>query len=68
MKETFKDNVKIYRKQCNMSQTELAEKVGVTQQCVSEWERGNIEPTLTFLWRIADQFQVSIDELVGRYY
>ena len=49
-----------------MSQGKLAAAVGVTQQCVSEWERGRIEPTLTYLWRLADIFGVSIDILCGR--
>lgn len=49
-----------------LSQGKLAEAVGVSQQCVSEWERGKIEPTLSYLWKLADFFGVSIDLLCGR--
>lgn len=66
MKNYFSENLKMYRKQFKLSQFELAVKVGVTQQCVSEWENGKIEPTLTYLWKIADVFDMSIDELIGR--
>lgn len=49
-----------------MSQFILAGLTGVTQQCVSEWENGNTEPTLTYLCRIADIFEISLDMLCGR--
>jgi len=54
------------RKENGMSQQKLAQAVGVTQQCVSEWEKENIEPTLSNLCELADTFDVSIDYLVGR--
>ena len=54
------------RKEKKLSQEALAREVGVTQQCVSEWERGRIEPTLSYLWKLADLFGVSIDVLCGR--
>lgn len=40
--------------------------IGVTQQCISEWEQDKIEPTLSNLWLLSDIFEISIDELVGR--
>ena len=49
-----------------MSQQGLADAIGVSQQCVSDWEHGNSDPTLTYLWRMADLFGVSIDILCGR--
>lgn len=66
MKNYFSENLKLNRKQLKLSQLDLATRVGVTQQCVSEWENGKIEPTLTCLWKLADIFDMSIDELVGR--
>ncbi len=62
----FTDNLMSLRKACGLSQFELAQKIGVTQQCVSEWERGKIEPTLSNLWNLSDVFDVSIDFLVGK--
>lgn len=50
----------------SFSQGALAKKIGVTQQCVSEWENEKTEPTLTYLWMLADIFDTSIDVLCGR--
>jgi transcriptional regulator with XRE-family HTH domain len=66
MKHCFPENLRNLRVEKKISQTALAQHVGVSQQCVSEWEQGNIEPTLSNLWALADLFEVSIDLLVGR--
>lgn len=66
MKNYFCENLKMYRKELKLSQLELSKRVGVTQQCISEWEKGNIEPTLSYLCKLADVFEISLDELVGR--
>ena len=65
-KTKFAENLYHYRKERKLSQEDVALKIFVSQQCVSQWEKGQIEPTLTFLWRLADLFDVSLDELVGR--
>lgn len=62
----FPQNLKLLRQQEKISQDKLANLVGVTQQCISEWENGKIEPTLSFLWKLADIFNISVDELIGR--
>ncbi len=62
----FSNNLYKLRKESKVSQQKLAEYVGVSQQSISEWEKGKIEPTLSYLWKIADFFDVSIDFLVGR--
>lgn len=49
-----------------MTQTQVAEKLKTTQRKVSYWESGKIEPDLDTLISIAELFDVSIDELVGR--
>ena len=67
MAETeFGKNLLALRTEKGFSQQEVALRVHVSQQCVSQWENGIIEPTLTFLWRLADLFEVSVDELIGR--
>ena len=62
----FKKILYQLRKEKKLSQQKLGLFVGVTQQCISEWENGNIEPTLSNLCRLADLFEVSIDFLAGR--
>lgn len=66
MEKKFASNLRALRKEKKFSQQKLASQVGVTQQCVSEWEKGKIEPTMSPLWRLADVFEVSIDYLIGR--
>ena len=49
-----------------MSQVELAKKLSVTKQTVSNWENDNIQPSIDMLERLADFFNVSTDYLLGR--
>ena len=53
------------RKNKNMTQVELADKLGISYQAVSSWERGNSMPDIAKIPEIADLFQISIDELIG---
>ena len=47
------------------SQVELAKRLGVTKQTVSNWENGNIQPSIEMLLRLAKLFCVSTDYLLG---
>lgn len=47
-------------------QSDLAERLRTTQRKVSYWESGKVEPDLENLWRIADLFDITTDELIGR--
>lgn len=49
----------------NMSQVELAKKLGVTKQCVSNWENDNIQPSIDMLIKLSEVFSVSTDYLLG---
>lgn len=48
-----------------MSQVELARRLGVTKQSVSNWENDNIQPSIEMLRKLADIFSVSTDYLLG---
>ena len=61
----FKDNLVSTRKLLQMTQEDLAEKVGVTRQAVAKWESGETVPDLEKSMLIADAFGVSLDELVN---
>lgn len=52
------------RKSRNMTQVNLADKLGITYQAVSSWERGNSMPDIEKLPEIAKLFEISIDELI----
>lgn len=53
------------RKERDMPQSQLAEKLNVTRQAVSKWERGEGFPDISILCEIANVFGVSIDILVN---
>ena len=48
-----------------ISQIQLANKLGVTKQSVSNWENDNILPSIEMLVKIAYFFEVSTDYLLG---
>ncbi|MDO4607812.1 MAG: helix-turn-helix transcriptional regulator [Clostridia bacterium] len=52
------------RAKTNMTQIELAEKLGITDRAISKWENGNSYPDITFLPILADLFNVTIDYII----
>ena len=52
------------RKQHNLSQEQLAEKIGVSRQAVSKWERAEASPDTDNLITLAQIYNVSIDEIL----
>lgn len=57
-------NLSILRKNAKMSQSDLAEKLGVTQQTISKYENGTREPDSETLKILSNIFDVSIDYLL----
>ena len=53
------------RKERDMTQLELADKMGVSYQAVSSWERGTTMPDISRLPEISQVLGVSIDQLLG---
>lgn len=62
----FPEILKSLRKSQGLSQTELANRLGFTQQAIARWEIGKNLPDLDTLVQLADLFDVSTDYLVGR--
>lgn len=50
------ENIREFRKDMNLTQEELAEKLGVTYQAVSKWENAQSAPDVSFLPMLADLF------------
>lgn len=59
----MKNNVKIARLQCSMTQQQLAKKVGVTRQTIGLIEKGEYNPSLHLCISIAKSVSKTLDEL-----
>ena len=57
--------LKELRKQNNMTQEQLGEKIGVTNKTVSRWETGNYMPPIECLRLLSDIYDVSINEILA---
>lgn len=59
------ENIKQLRKAKGLSQEELAIKLNVVRQTVSKWENGLSVPDSSMLISLADEFGVSVSDLLG---
>ena len=59
------EQIAFLRKQKGLTQEQLANTLGVTNQSVSKWESGQCCPDILLLPAIAKLFEVSVDELLG---
>lgn len=63
---TFAQRVKSLRKQSDMTQEEVADRLNVTKQTISQYERGLRRPDMESLEEISELFNVSTDYLLGK--
>lgn len=61
--KTFGENLRTLRKQNKLSQKVFAQKLQTTQQRVSEWECGKIEPSLYNIIKILEILDITFEEL-----
>lgn len=60
------ENIKKLRMARGLNQVAFAKVMGVSKQCISNWENDNVMPSVEMLCKIADYFLVSTDYLLGR--
>ena len=58
------ETIAYFRKQKGMTQSELAEKMNVTDKAVSKWERNLSCPDINTISKLADILDVSVEELL----
>lgn len=63
--DKFGKIIKDLRKKSNLTQKDLADKLGVTYQAVSKWERGVNMPDIALIKQIALLFNINLEELLG---
>ncbi len=62
----FSKKLKQLRLALNRTQAQMAELLGITVRGYRNYELGAREPELSVLIKLADYFEISLDELVGR--
>lgn len=61
----FDERLKELRTAQNLNQVALGKILGVSKQCISNWENNNIQPSIDMLVKIAEYFGVTTDYLLG---
>lgn len=59
------EKIKELRKARGLSQEEMAERLHVSRQTISKWEKGLSAPNADYLILLADLFEISVSELLG---
>ena len=57
-------NIAAYRKQAGLTQAGLAEKLNYSDKAVSKWERGESIPDVLTLMAMAEQFEITVNDLI----
>ena len=65
MKLNIGENIRRLRRGMDMTQEQLADKLGVAYQSVSRWENGTTYPDMEMLPALSSIFGVTVDELLG---
>lgn len=66
LKNIFAERVKNLRLEKNIKQSELGKAVGLSDNAISDIERGYRLTTMEKLYTLAEYFEVSVDYLMGR--
>ena len=61
----FCERLKAVRRECDLLQKDVCEKLGVSLNCYASYEQGRTEPSLEMLKRLCKLFDVSADYLLG---
>lgn len=59
------EKMRCLREHYGLTQTQLAERLGVTKSAVNAWETGTNSPSLTYIIKLAQIYGVSTDYLLG---
>lgn len=59
----MRNRLRVYRSMTNMTQGELAEKLGITRQTVIAIEKERFDPSLELAFKMARFFKVSIEDM-----
>ena len=57
-------NIRRQRTKKGLTQDQLAERLNVTRQAISNWETGKTQPDIETVTRLAEIFEISVEELI----
>lgn len=63
MQESIKNNVSKFRNENNMTQEELADKIGVSRQTIIALEKGNYTPSILLALKISEFFKMPTEKI-----
>lgn len=63
MSTNFTTNIRVLRAEANLTQEELADRVGAVRQTIAYLEKGEYMPSLALAWKIAEVFHKPIDQV-----
>lgn len=61
--DTMKNKIKVYRAMYDLTQDDLAKKLGVSRQTIISIEKGRYDPSLKLAFKIAKFFNVKIEDI-----
>lgn len=64
--QPLNERIRELRKKAGYSQQQMARKLHLTQGAISQWENGITVPAADQLSALADVFEITVDELLGR--
>ena len=65
MDKLFCENLKEARKQCGLTQKQVAIKLNVVESCYANWEQGRTEPNIEMLRKLSCILNINIDDLIN---
>lgn len=66
MDKIFCENLKNARKLCNLTQKDVAIKLGVVESCYANWEQGRTEPSIEMIRKITIILKITPNDLFNK--
>lgn len=66
IKIKFAENLRLLMKEYGINQVKLANDIKISQSAISAWLLNKKEPSINSLWLLADYFNCTVDEIIGR--
>jgi len=66
MNNTVGSNIKRHRTKLKLTQQQLADRLSVSRQTITSYESGRTEPDIAAMEKLAEIFDITVDELIGK--